>query len=70
MDFKKEVDSGREDVLWNYLDHEYLDVIHKKHFTDFKIFYEDSNMDISLIKFRLPILKFIIKCRDVNLCFP
>ena len=29
------------------------------HFTDLKIFYEDSKMAISLIKFRLPIFKLI-----------
>lgn len=57
--FHKEIESGREAVLWNYWDHEHLDVVHKKSFTDIKIFYEDSKMAIMLTTFRLPIFKFI-----------
>ena len=57
--FQKEIESGREAVLWNYWDHEHLDIVHKNSFTDIKIFYEDSKMAIILNTFRLPIFKFI-----------
>jgi len=56
--FTKEIDCAASVALWNYWDHEHLNVVHKN-FTDVNVLYESSEMVILLLSYKLPIFSFL-----------
>ena len=58
LHFSKEIDCSPDVALWNYWDHEHINIVHDS-FTDAKVMYEDEKLAILLLTFKIPIFSFL-----------
>jgi hypothetical protein len=58
FNFKKTINACKDSVLWNYWDHEHLFIVHDN-YTEAKVLYENNELAVLLLKFKLPIFSFL-----------
>jgi hypothetical protein len=58
FEFNKTVDCSKEIAMWNYWDHEHLDVVHGG-YKQSDILYDDKNFMFRIDKVKIPFLPFI-----------
>jgi hypothetical protein len=65
--FKREINSSYDAIMWNYWDHEHLYVVHEN-YTDAKVFYEDDKIAGYFLDFKVPLFSFL-KSRSLNIMY-
>ena len=58
VELLKKIDCSKEVALWNYWDHEHLDIVHDS-YKESDILYDEKNFMFRVDKIKLPIISFL-----------
>lgn len=67
FNFLRKVEDSYDPVIWNYWDHEHLSIAHEG-YTDSKILYDDNNVAVYFLDFKIPIFS-LLNSKSLNFMY-